>query len=72
MIGHIWPLKVQKGLTTVFVGKRELKRGTGQIAVVLPKNHLELRVMALEWPWVTLKVHKRENFLGSDIEICTF
>jgi hypothetical protein len=22
--------------------------------------------------FVVLKVHKRENFLGSDIEICTF
>jgi hypothetical protein len=23
-------------------------------------------------PYSFLKVHKRENFLGSDIEICTF
>jgi hypothetical protein len=32
----------------------------------------QARQVQLRWVNVYLKVHKRENFLGSDFEICTF
>ncbi len=59
-------------LKQISLNKRPLGTGKGEVAEVRHKESSSRQACMLRKAADLLKVHKRENFLSFDFEICTF